>query len=360
MGPDRGTTHPVGVFIVGSCVSRDTFEFLDPRSFELRGYVARQSLISAFAPASPLPQEISSLSSRFQSRMTTDDALSSMPSALISSAPRTELLLWDLVDERLGVFEYADGAFSTDSVELRGARTAKPRGVHHAFGSPMHRRLFREALASWRALLLELGLKDRALLVAPPWAERAVDGTAAPPSFGVKAEDANTALRDYVQMAVDVVGVRVIGSDGPVLAEPYHKWGSSPFHYDDQTYLRLAGGIVGATTHDGASPGYPGASRDTSPVLATTMRRTDAPQSITVHQSGRRQITAKIHHPDGRAFAFHLYTGRTALEKRHYGPQSESAFDLPPSTTGPYYVRAFVMDEQRNRTPLVSERIRLG
>ena len=37
------------MFIYGSCVSRDTFEFLRPLGYGLVDYVARQSLISAFS-----------------------------------------------------------------------------------------------------------------------------------------------------------------------------------------------------------------------------------------------------------------------------------------------------------------------
>ena len=36
------------VFIYGSCVSRDTFEYLDPDQFEIVQYVARQSALSAY------------------------------------------------------------------------------------------------------------------------------------------------------------------------------------------------------------------------------------------------------------------------------------------------------------------------
>ena len=50
LGPQR-----LAVLIVGSCVSRDTFVFLDPEHFRLEDYIARQSLASGFGPvATPL------------------------------------------------------------------------------------------------------------------------------------------------------------------------------------------------------------------------------------------------------------------------------------------------------------------
>jgi hypothetical protein len=48
--PVARASRPMRVLVVGSCVSRDTFEFLRPDCFTLQGYVARQSLISAFGP----------------------------------------------------------------------------------------------------------------------------------------------------------------------------------------------------------------------------------------------------------------------------------------------------------------------
>ena len=44
------------VLIVGSCVSRDTFVFLDPDRFVLEDYVARQGLASGFGPADAAPR----------------------------------------------------------------------------------------------------------------------------------------------------------------------------------------------------------------------------------------------------------------------------------------------------------------
>ncbi|GAA5022842.1 hypothetical protein GCM10023258_13500 [Terrabacter aeriphilus] len=359
------TEAPLRVFLSGSCVSRDTFEFLHPESFELVDYVARQSLISAFSPPAPVPAETEAMPSPFQRRMSASDAASELPATVEAVATGTDVVLWDLVDERLGVWEHRGGGWSTDSVELRAARAMigapASDAVHHAFGSAVHRREFDAALLRWRDLLIESGLRDRTLLVVPPWAERTTTGEATPPSFDLGAGQANALLTDYIGRAREVVGVPVVGADDPlVLADPDHKWGLAPFHYDDQSYLRLALAIAARCARP--RTGHQGIPVDQRPpsVRATSMRRQDAPPSVTLFSVAPNTVTATVHRSTGRAFAFHLFSGRAILARQHYGPSREHSFDVTGLGRGPFHVKAFVLDDERQRTSVVSPRVRLG
>ncbi|WP_442859273.1 DUF6270 domain-containing protein [Arthrobacter sp. CAN_A1] len=104
------------VLIFGSCVWRDAFKRLDG-SFNLVEYVARQSVISsASAPTKLLGT--GNLTSAFQIRSVRNDHRSSLFAELSSAAVTTDLLLMDLVDERLGVVNLSDDTWVTYSAEL--------------------------------------------------------------------------------------------------------------------------------------------------------------------------------------------------------------------------------------------------
>lgn len=234
---------PRGVFIVGSCVARDTFEYLDPAAFRLLDYVARQSLISTFSTAGPAPIDPGLLSSRFQRRMAELDAASSLLDMLTDRAGSIDVLLWDLTDERLGVLRHPDGRFTTDSVDIRAviSPTARARVDLVPMGSAEHSQLFRSAAIHWRSFLERTGLFDRVVLLAPPWA-----GASLPPgrhltSFGIDAPAGNRMYEPYYAWVQELVGVPVLGHDLEDATSPIaHRWGPAPFHYDEHTYVRLA------------------------------------------------------------------------------------------------------------------------
>src|SRR5690606_3435896 len=101
-------------------VSRDTFELLDTSRYSLLAYVARQSLISALGPATPLAVPLAELSP-FQRRMVEGDIGSDLRSRLAAAARNTDLLLWDLTDERLGIYRMPDGGFVTRTPDVIGS-----------------------------------------------------------------------------------------------------------------------------------------------------------------------------------------------------------------------------------------------
>ena len=110
---------PTGLAVYGSCVARDTVEHLVPGTVRLLGYVARQSLVSAMSP--PLdtdPGHLDALPSAFQRRVLGEDARSALLRTLARDAASLEVLLWDLADERLGVYLLPDGGAITRTAEL--------------------------------------------------------------------------------------------------------------------------------------------------------------------------------------------------------------------------------------------------
>ncbi len=243
---------PVRTFIYGSCVSRDTFEFLRPDGYALLDYVARTSLVSAFAPSGLADVGTVETTSSFQRRMLESDWRGGLLPLLESRADQVDVLLWDLCDERLGLRDLGDGRYLTRSVDLLTTGVdgrLKDRSVTLELGEPAHRALWDDALGRWRELLGRLGLLDRVVLVAPPWAVEAGDGTPSPTSFGRTAQEANVLFAGYVAAAAETVGCPVVtGGEVPVRSDPGHQWGFAPFHYAAETYLALAGAIDAVAT----------------------------------------------------------------------------------------------------------------
>jgi len=260
--PDTGRRSEPAVvhtFIFGSCVSRDTFEFLDQAQFSLLRYVARSSLVSAFSPPAPVPLPEGHGLSPFQLRQVKTDASSSLLPLLRDLSGKIDLLLWDLVDERLGFYTDNDGHVVTDSIELRrvGNSTRLAGYRHIPFGSAEHHERFRSSLGPWRRFLEEQSLLDRLVVVALPWATLDVEGNAAPASFGITGDDGNRLFESYYTAIREEVGAPLVGQGLPARTDETHKWGPAPFHYSTQTYVNLRDQLVVAagqraqrTTHD--------------------------------------------------------------------------------------------------------------
>lgn len=233
-------------FIYGSCVSRDTFEFLIPGGYELLGYIARQSLISAATPPSSVPLPEVEVSSAFQQRMLIGDWESNLLPTLTAYAEWTDLLLWDLCDERLGIRRWEAGTVtrSVDSISVGLDEELAQTTQLIRLGDPMHLASYTEALRVFHDLLSQVGLLDRTVLVAPPWASMTQDGAPTPPSYGLPPDEANAFFKRYEAAAREILGVPVVSIPAETArADSDHRWGIAPFHYSKDVYRTLAGDI---------------------------------------------------------------------------------------------------------------------
>lgn len=238
------------VFIYGSCVSRDTFEHLPQDGFSLVKYVARQSLISAFSPSNTR-FDLNSLGSAFQRRMVEDDVVGSLPSALAAHQDDIDLLVWDLADERLGVYRTSDANYLTRSLEtIRADLTEKthPTWEHLPFGSNEHFALWSSASRQFARLRAHLGLSQRTVLLNVPWASQTLTGDSSPASFGLDAHTANALFQRYYEAAIDMdPTLRLLTiPTSDALSDNDHPWGPAPFHYAVPVYRSLTGSIVRA------------------------------------------------------------------------------------------------------------------
>lgn len=237
--PDDRATR---VLVYGSCVARDTIEFASPGSAELRGYIARQSIISAGADATAhLPADLS-VSSKFQHRMILADFAGSLFERLRAAADDVDVVLWDLADERHGVYRFPDGTVATrsiDTIRIPEIEEAFGTAEHIAFGTAEHLAIWTDRAEKFRSLLQEIGLFERTVVLQVPWAVLTTEGKPSPWSMGVRAADANKRYLPYYELLREH-GYRLIElPEEVVLADPSHRWGLAPFHYSPEVYREV-------------------------------------------------------------------------------------------------------------------------
>lgn len=358
-------TRSLQVLVVGSCVTRDTFEFLSPEFFKLRGYVARQSLVSAFGPAAEPHFDLSVIPSAFQRRMLEGDARSSLPGVVEEMAPQVDLLLWDLVDERLGFLDHEDGTVSTDSVELRRARQNGQAPVERtgpSFGSSEHLQRFAAVLPRWRALLERTELLSSTMLLAPPWAVSTTTGEMTPSSYGLEADVANEMTERYLAVVAEVLPVPVLGRTlVHPLGQADHQWGPAPFHYDDATYAALANEVAQAARVHCAPRGWEALeTRELTrarPRFQTDVRGEESAPTLSVQQTGPLELSVTIHASGVRACSFALHQGTERVDATPYLRTITHRFAVP--ARGIYRCRVFVMTDDGERVPVTSPAIRV-
>lgn len=243
---------PLRITIVGSCVSRDTVEARDPQSYALVRYMARNSTISVDTNArGHLPEDLA-MDSPFQQRQLELDAEGDLRQVLTYLEPETDLLLWDLCDERHGVVRYPDGSYLTRSIDILGneaLKTCLEDGEAIAFGSDQHFHRWQLAADRFVGFLREEKLLSRTLVLAVDWAERTTQGKTTPWSMGTKPREANLLYARYYDH-LRSLGLPLVVVDEP-LADPDHRWGLAAFHYTPEVYAQMNAAIDEFTARDG-------------------------------------------------------------------------------------------------------------
>lgn len=236
------------IYVYGSCVSRDTLEYLSPHSFKLVEYQARHSLLSQGSDASyKLPADLE-LPSAFQSRMVRTDWEGGKLAELGARASSIDILLWDLIDERHGVHWFPTGEIVTRSVDLLASEAASALllpDTRISFGTDLHFEGWSEKAREFVAELTEWGLLGKTRLIRVRWAESSVDGSDVPWSMGLSAEEANSLYGRYYDF-LETLGVPTIRVPAEItLADPAHRWGLAPFHYVPEVYEFIGGKVLG-------------------------------------------------------------------------------------------------------------------
>ncbi|MBB1510683.1 DUF6270 domain-containing protein [Tessaracoccus sp. MC1756] len=235
-----------GIFMSGGCVIRDTFEQLQ-HEHELTGYVARQSLISAASPPAELPAGFEPAG--FEDRQMAGDLTSSLFGRIEEVHEQTDLLVMDLLVERLGVIELPGGTYATRTPYLNRSGLlgelfdTAPR---LKLGTREHFELWKPAARHLLEKLSSLGMLERTLLVETPFATTTITGTPVKPYAGWSPEIVLAKYSIYYAFLRDggMPSARI--PDELVISDDEHKWGASPFHYAKETHDWLRDTILEA------------------------------------------------------------------------------------------------------------------
>ena len=246
---------PTRVVIYGSCVARDSVDLAGGDRFDVVAYIARQSLLSQDHDASARFPAQTSIDSDFQHRMMTGDFAGNLIERLTEVADQTDILLWDLVDERHGVHVFEDGGVVTRSIDL--VRVPEVLSVvedarHLEFGTDEHFALWSPRAEQLRETLVSLGLFEKTVVLQVPWALVTVDGHHTPRSMGTSAVEANEAYLRYYErlreLGFTLLELQPLG----VLADPEHRWGLAPFHYTQDVYEEIVERVLAGRDGDRA------------------------------------------------------------------------------------------------------------
>ncbi|PZO61936.1 MAG: hypothetical protein DI635_13570 [Pseudoxanthomonas suwonensis] len=229
--------------VYGSCVARDAVDLAGADELTVTDYIARQSLLSAGHDATARFPQDATVRSAFQRRMMLADFAGDLDSRLTEAAKSTDVLLWDLTDERHGVHIHEDGSVVTRSVDVVAVpevlAAVEQNSRHLPFGTDEHYDLWAPRATAFAERLEQLDLMNRTLVLQIPWALVTVDGLETPLSMGVSAVQANEVYRRYYahlrDLGFQLFEMQPLG----VLADPSHRWGLAPFHYTQDVYEKI-------------------------------------------------------------------------------------------------------------------------
>lgn len=225
------------VFIYGGCTSRDAVDHYPDYGLELHSYIARQSLISAFQPAARGTIDTSVITGNFKRRMIAGDITSSLPRHLLDNAADIDLMVWDLMIERVGVQKVrAGGIVTRNGLTRKQTGDRSIFGGSYEFGTPDHLRVWSDAFQKMITVLDRAALRDRVVVNATPWAVVDTSGTRPEYDAGMEPEFFNAHVEEYWAV-IEQAGIKVARvPQEAAIADPDHKWGPAYFHYVPSTY----------------------------------------------------------------------------------------------------------------------------
>lgn len=248
---------PKNIYIYGSCVARDTATAMGSEAATIVGYTARHSILSEGTDASyKLPDDLG-LTSAFQTRMVRQDWAGNPLDQLFAQADTLDLLLWDLMDERIGVHWFLTGEIITRSVDLMRSEAAldvlEPN-TRIPFGTDTHYEGWAEKTTEFVQKLKETGLLPKTRLIKIDWAETTPDGTKTPYSMGLSPAKANKLYSRYYQHLQNLGVPTIEVPQSITTADPNHQWGLAPFHYTKGVYQYIIDHLDTPTIQGQAQP----------------------------------------------------------------------------------------------------------
>lgn len=223
--------NKVKVFILGSCVSRDSFSVDDLNTkFEIINYIARTSLARVTFPKIKNIQLDISLESKFQKRLVNSDLLNSLLDTV--KASHFDYMILDFIDERFGLIEF-DSTFVTNSFEFQNAKLVDQSNSKKLDVDTL------EFLHKWEkgfCKILEHVSPSKIIINDVQWAYKTDDSQY---TFEIdRIYKGMLLMNNLYRIAQKYIPAEnfIQYPSNIFLAKTDHKWGVAPYHYQDKVY----------------------------------------------------------------------------------------------------------------------------
>ncbi|MDG4658134.1 DUF6270 domain-containing protein [Ectobacillus antri] len=228
----------VSIGILGSCVTRDVFNFDEQQQFTINYYQARTSLVSLMSPSLKVKETDIALTSAFQKRMVLGDCNKTFFKQIALRKP--EYLIIDFIDERFDVIQ-SGNAFVTRSREFINSKLSQNIRKHARFSVEEREELWNDAVQRFADKIITLYEPSQLVLHEAYYKDKYVTKDREVRSFDADIlsdnEKNNRILQGFYQQLQQLIpGIVVIKPSEKYLASESHMWGLSPFHYEDAYY----------------------------------------------------------------------------------------------------------------------------
>jgi len=222
----------IKVFILGSCVSRNTFAVDDHQDFEIVAYAARTSLASQITPPYVDEKIVGNIKSSFQKRM----VLADMEKTVFKDVTEKDhdILLMDLIDERHDLSIYGESIHTRCSEYMSGLYEPNPYQIIGKYSA--------DKLARWKNgfdTLLALLHKNNAVQKLVINKAYLTDKPNAPPpriysasalQYIERSNEFLNLMYDYILQKIPEANF-IEYNDEELVSDVSHRWGYAAFHY---------------------------------------------------------------------------------------------------------------------------------
>ncbi|AOA59205.1 DUF6270 domain-containing protein [Acinetobacter larvae] len=228
----------LSILIYGSCVSRDSLEFISNREYSLINYFARSSLATLNytnpVASNSFITSLNNIESKFQKRIVEYDLQHSILKSIVSS--EYDVLLMDLIDERFHLALLDNNQLVTRSNEFLKTKI-KPKSLINTHSDKFFD-LWKQGVDNFFSILDEKGTINTIKLQRTFWTNELDSGSKIENISDEQVLQENEKLEQmylYLERYLKKDQFIEIPLD-LIIAKSDHKWGVSPFHFIDDYY----------------------------------------------------------------------------------------------------------------------------
>ncbi len=223
-------------FILGSCVTRDMFEYQKEDDYEIVDYYSRTCIRSIVSKPLDINESLINLESPFEKRQVIKDLQKSFFNVLSNSD--FDYLVIDFIDERHDLL-------SVGSSLITNSRLFRKSGLSDYIETTkveMDINLWEEDFIKFVNKLKTIVPQEKILLHKAMWSKQYIEnGTIrefSDQNYLYDIDINNHRLEKYYGVFEKLLPVRTV-ENKIILADSHHKWGLAPFHYTKEYYTNL-------------------------------------------------------------------------------------------------------------------------